>query len=185
MAENSRRRYRQRQQLFEGVGAGFIGKIAAGDIVRIDGYPATTQRLDIALQAIMAQRHLFRAGDTADAAMPQLVQIVNGVKGGGEVIDMHRRQLKLGSEFIGHDHRRQIALLLYARIEGQTGAKQQHTVDLLGNDQVDKGLFLTVLVGAIANQHQVLLFRRGDFNTANDLAEKGVADIRHNHQNGA
>ena len=118
MAENSRRRYRQRQQLFQRAGAGFIGKVAAGDIVRIDGYPAATQRLDIALQAVMAQRHLFRAGDTADTAVPQLVQIVHGVKRGGEVIDMHRRQLQLGSEFIGHHHRRQIALLFHARIEG-------------------------------------------------------------------
>ena len=119
----------------------------------------------------MAQRHLFRAGDTADAAMPQPSQIVNGVKGGGEVIDMHRRQLKLGSEFIGHDHRRQIALLLrpHRRANGSSGSIPSICLVMI---QVDKGLFLTVLVGAIANQHQVLLFRRGDFNTANDLAEK-------------
>ena len=98
---------------------------------------------------------------------------------------MHRRQFQLGSEFIGHDHRRQVALFFYARIEGQTRAQQQHAVDLLGNNQVNKGLFLTILMGAIANQYQILLLRRGDFNAANNLAKEGIADIRHYHQNGA
>ena len=39
-------------------------------------------------------------------------------------------------------------------------------------------------MGAIANQHQVALFGSCHFNTADDFAKEGVADIRDNNQNG-
>ncbi|KAF0663913.1 hypothetical protein L245_27980, partial [Salmonella enterica subsp. enterica serovar Worthington str. BCH-4719] len=40
-----------------------------------------------------------------------------------------------------------------------------------------------VLMGAIANQHQIPLFCRGHFDTADNFTEEGIANIRDNHQN--
>jgi hypothetical protein len=40
-------------------------------------------------------------------------------------------------------------------------------------------------MGAVADQHQVPLFRSGDFDTADDFTEEGIANIRHNHQDRA
>ncbi len=98
---------------------------------------------------------------------------------------MNGWQFQLRGKLVGHDHRRQVALLFNAGIEGQAGAEQQHAVDLLGNNQVDKGFFLLVLVRAVTNQYQIALSRGGHFNAADNFAEKGIADVGHNDQNGA
>ncbi|MNI67853.1 hypothetical protein D3C73_1235080 [compost metagenome] len=55
---------------------------------------------------------------------------------------------------------------------------------MLGNNEVKKGLFLLVLMRAIADQHQITLLGGGDFNAANDFAEKGIANIRDDDQDG-
>lgn len=65
--------------------------------MRIDGDTAAAQRLHITLQAIMAQRHIFRAGDTADTLMSQLVEIIYRVKGRRQVIDMDGGQPSSGA----------------------------------------------------------------------------------------
>ncbi len=99
----------------------------------------------------MAQRHIFRAGDTADTLMSQLVEIIYRVKGRRQVIDMDGGQLQLRRKLIRHDHWRQIALLFHAGVKRQARAEQHHAVDLLGDDKVDKGFFFLILVGAIAD----------------------------------
>ncbi|MNE38374.1 hypothetical protein D3C80_1322700 [compost metagenome] len=152
--------------------------------MRIDRHASTTQCLNVALQAIMAQRHLFRPGDTANALMPQILEIVHGVKRGGQIINMDRRQFKLRCKFIRHHHRRQVALLFNAGIKRQTRPEQQHTVDLLGDDEVDKGFFLLILMRAIADQHQITLCGGRHFDAANDFTEERIANVRHNYQDG-
>ncbi|CSF15922.1 Uncharacterised protein [Shigella sonnei] len=37
----------------------------------------------------------------------------------------------------------------------------------------------------VANQHQISVICRRNFDTANNFAKEGIADIRDNHQNGA
>ncbi len=96
---------------------------------------------------------------------------------------MYRRQFKLRRELIRHHHRRQIALLLNAGVKGQSGTEKYHAVDLFGDDEIKKGFFFLVLMGAIANQHQIPLFCRGHFDTADNFTEEGIANIRDNHQN--
>ena len=91
MAEHRRWRFRQRQQFLQRLSARFKGKITARNIVRIDNRTGTAQRLNIALQAVVAQRHLFRPGNAANPLMPQLLEIVYGVERGGEVINVDRR----------------------------------------------------------------------------------------------
>ncbi len=98
---------------------------------------------------------------------------------------MDGRQFQLRGKLVGHHHRRQIALLFNAGIKGQARTEQQHTVDLLGDNQVNEGLFLLILMRAVANQHQVALRGGGHFDTADNFAEKGIADVGHNDQNGA
>ncbi|MNP46483.1 hypothetical protein D3C76_1404830 [compost metagenome] len=119
VTEHRGRRLWQRQQFFQRQPACGIGKVAPGNIVWIHRRPGAAQRLNVALQAIMTQRHLFRPGDAADAFMAQLLQIVHGVERSGEVINVNSRQFQLGGELVGHHHRRQVALLFNAGIEGQ------------------------------------------------------------------
>ncbi|VGP89194.1 hypothetical protein SB00610_04368 [Klebsiella quasipneumoniae subsp. similipneumoniae] len=151
MAKDRRGRYRLRQQLLQRIGASFEGKVAASDIVRINGDTAAAQRLHVTLQAIMAQRHIFRAGDAADTLVSQLVKVVYRVKGRRQVIDVDGGQLQLRRELVRHDHRWQIALLFHAGVKRQARAEQHHAVNLLGDDKVDKGFFFLILVGAIAD----------------------------------
>ena len=151
MAKDRRGRYRLRQQLLQRIGASFESKVAASDIVRINGDTAAAQRLHVTLQAIMAQRHIFRAGDAADTLVSQLVKVVYRVKGRRQVIDVDGGQLQLRRELVRHDHRWQIALLFHAGVKRQARAEQHHAVDLLGDDKVDKGFFFLILVGAIAD----------------------------------
>ena len=106
MAEDRGGRFWQGQQFFQRLPARFKGEITARNVVRIDDSPGTAQRLNVALQAVMTQRHLFWSGDTADTLMPQFLKIVHGVECGGEVIDMNGWQLQLRREFVRHDHRR-------------------------------------------------------------------------------
>ncbi|MNT15276.1 hypothetical protein D3C72_1503230 [compost metagenome] len=169
--------------MLERQASGFKREITARDVMRIDRHACAAQCLNVALQAIMAQRHLFRPGDTANALMSQLLKIIHGVKGGGEVIDVDGRQLQFWRELIRHYHRRQIALLFDTGIKRQARAEQQHAVDLLGDNQVNKGFFLLILVGTIADQHQIALFRSGHFNATDYFAEEGIANIRHDNQN--
>ena len=151
MAKDRRGRYRLRQQLLQRIGASFESKVAASDIVRINGDTAAAQRLHVTLQAIMAQRHIFRAGDAADTLVSQLVKVVYRVKGRRQVIDVDGGQLQLRRELVRHDHRWQIALLFHAGVKRQARAEQHHAVNLLGDDKVDKGFFFLILVGAIAD----------------------------------
>ena len=40
-------------------------------------------------------------------------------------------------------------------------------------------------MGTITNQHQIALGGGRDLNAADDFAEEGIADVRHDHQDGA
>jgi hypothetical protein len=119
MAEDRSGRFWQCQQFLQRQPASGKGKVTACDVVRIHRCTRTAQRLDVSLQAVVTQRHLFRPGDAANALMPQFLQIIHRVEGGGEVINMYRWQLQLGGKFVGHHHWRQVALLFNAGIEWQ------------------------------------------------------------------
>ena len=113
------------------------------------------------------------------------MQIMHGFKGGGQVVDVHRRQFQLGGELVGHYHRRQVALFFLAGVKRQVGAQQQHAVDLFGDDQIDEGAFLLVLLRAVADQHQIALLGGGLFDPLDHIGEKWIADVGHDHQDGA
>ena len=114
--------------------------------------------------------------------MPQFVEIINGIKRGGQVIDMHSRELQLRRKLVRHDHRRQSTLLFDAGVERQARTQQHHTVNLFGDNEINKGFFFLILMGAIADQHQIAFVGGGHFNAANHLTEEGIANIRHDHK---
>ncbi len=72
MAEQGFRRLRQAHQLLQRAGTGFKGKVAVHNQRGIDGDIAAAQRLDVALQPILAERDMFRSGDAGDLPMAQL-----------------------------------------------------------------------------------------------------------------
>ena len=73
MAEDSSRRLWKIKQLLHRFASGFEGEVATGDVLRINHNAAATQRLNITLQAVVSQRHLFGTGYTANPFMPLLI----------------------------------------------------------------------------------------------------------------
>ncbi|MNE63368.1 hypothetical protein D3C80_1587140 [compost metagenome] len=133
----------------------------------------------------MAQRHLLWSGDTGDLFMAKLVQIMYGFKRGGQVVDMHRWQFQLRCKLVGHHHWRQVALFFLAGVERQVGAEQQHAINLFGDDQVNEGAFLLVLLCTVADQDQITLLRCRLLDPLDHVGEKRIADVRDDHQDSA
>ncbi|MNH33539.1 hypothetical protein D3C79_940650 [compost metagenome] len=76
-------------------------------------------------------------------------------------------------------------MFFLAGVERQVGAEQQHAIDLLGDNQIDEGAFLLVLLRAVANQHQITLLCRGLLDPLDHIGEKGIANVGDDHQDGA
>ncbi|VFT75486.1 Uncharacterised protein [Klebsiella aerogenes] len=105
-------------------------KVAASDIVRIDGDTAATQRLHVTLQTIMAQRHIFPGQRYSQyAGVPVRGDSFTALKAAVRLSMWTVGSSSSGREFVRHDHRRQIALLFHAGVEWQARAEQHHAVD--------------------------------------------------------
>jgi hypothetical protein len=160
-----------------------MGEVAGRHQGLLERQSAVQQRVAVALQPVAAQHVPQGAGHEADPAVAMVDQMFRRPPGGGDVVDLHRRQVAVGQIFARHHHRRRTAAGAGRRRQPgrQTAVQQDHAVGAPGCQQGAVGGLLPGVVLRIRQQHGIAVPARDLLDAADDLVEEGVGDVGQQH----